>query len=88
MCDPINRNIGNHLEIINVLKTWQVIDGCKSNNELQCIEWINLFIEYSSSFFKLLKITQVFSFKASSILFKDSSKTGFLWREGGGVVYL
>lgn len=34
MCDPINRNIGYRLEIINVLKTWQVIDGCKSNNEL------------------------------------------------------
>lgn len=32
--------------------------------------------------------TQVIGFKASSILFKDSSKTGFLWREGGGVVYL
>lgn len=36
MCDPINRNIGYRIEILvlNVSKTWQVIDGCKSNNEL------------------------------------------------------
>lgn len=54
MCDPINKNIlGYRLEILNVLKTWQVIDGCKSNNELQCIEWVDLSIEYSSSFFSI-----------------------------------
>lgn len=53
MCDPINRNIGYRIEILNVLKTWQVIDGCKSNNELQCIEWVDLSIEYSSSFFSI-----------------------------------
>lgn len=33
MCDFINRNIGYCLEIINVLKIWLVIDGCKLKNE-------------------------------------------------------
>lgn len=39
------------------------------------IEWVNLFIEYSSSF--SVFDTQVIGFKAPSIFFKDSCKSGF-----------
>lgn len=49
-------------------------------------EWIYLL---STRVLSSVFDTQVIGFKASSI-FKDSSKTCFLWREGGGggVVYL